>query len=68
MTRFLLIFTLLSIISLRLYGECPVSGRFIDINDYAISGGTITFVHNDSKNSTIIVTDSLGNFKMELPE
>lgn len=67
MARFILIFFLLSI-SLRFYGECPVSGCFVDVNNQAIRGGIITFVHIDAKNGIKTITDSLGNFKMELPE
>ena len=67
MSRLILFFVLLSTF-LRFYGECPISGCFVDVNNQAIRGGIITFVHIDAENGIKTVTDSLGNFKMELQE
>lgn len=49
-------------------GQCHVAGRFIDANNSAVSNGIITFIHDDSKNTLKIITDSLGHFGAELPE
>lgn len=67
MLRFILFYFIISL-SLNLYGGCPVSGSFVDVNNQAIKGGVITFVHVDAKTETRVVTDSLGNFKMDMPE
>lgn len=67
MYRIFLFYLFLSI-SINILGQCRVSGRFIDTNNYAISDGVITFIHTDSINTTKIITDSLGYFRAELPE
>lgn len=61
-------FLLFLSISINILGQCHVSGRFIDANNYAIADGIITFIHGYSKNTTKIITDSLGHFGAELPE